>query len=248
MDPHSTGPPVSVVEGSILHALQVTTEVLRFPPAQTRNWRCSTVYAGSRGTTEQLLRWFNTGAMGLRSAYAAEIALTIIELATILSTPLILRAAPEDFYDKQLPHSAEPGGLVVATAHRFFAGILPKGHASLGTRIGRLPWTKDEVKAHLKRTYRRDELAFMRLLEMEGSLACAIHRHLGVDRLRIKTVFSELRGDRKNEMIFANIICGTYFKRFNKKGDLLPVQCPLRVDQCTLSHLQRHLGREMPPR
>ena len=115
-----------------------------------------------------------------------------------------------------------------------------------GDRLARLPWTKTEVKAHIKRRYRGDEKKLITLLAGEGSMACKIHQELNLSRPIIKEVLKALDGCRKQQMTFANIVRGTFFKYYSKTGQRLTVRCPLRGDINALQHLQNHLKIKTP--
>ena len=46
-------------------------------------------------------------------------------------------------------------------------------------------------------------------------------------------------------MVFANIVCGTFFKTYSREGLKLPVKCPICDEVCTLQHLQGHMPSEL---
>ena len=102
------------------------------------------------------------------------------------------------------------------------------------------------MKAHLKRKYLADERRVIEISASEGSGACKVHLELELNRSVIKTAMQSLDFSRRFQMIFANLICGTYFKYYNKEGDRLQVRCPLCSAVCTLSHLQTHISQQFP--
>ena len=80
------------------------------------------------------------------------------------------------------------------------------------------------------------------MLEREGSVASAIYRALKLDRAVIKAVFSALRDDRRKQVVFAGIVCGTAFKYDNKEGQKQNVRCPLcsAPTPLDLDHIKMH--------
>ena len=63
----------------------------------------------------------------------------------------------------------------------------------------------------------------------------------------IKAALVSLGGNRRRQMVFAGIICGTFFKHYNKDGDLVPVRCPLCQQANSLAHLIQHTEMGSPP-
>ena len=116
----------------------------------------------------------------------------------------------------------------------------------LGGRIARLPWTKEEVRAHLKRRYESDEQALIRLLAAEDSKACGIYANFRLTRAIIKSVFGNLDHQRKIQMCFASMVCGTAFKYYNPEGVRLRVKCPVCGDAYSFRHLQTHCPHQQP--
>ena len=247
LDKYSTGPPESLIEGSLWHALRMVEEMISTHKELEETWSAIKVYAGNKRTTEQLLNWFNKGALGLKTVYAAEIVAALNRLAKSVKQPILIQDPPGDFFNKKGTTDSSPGGLVMVTAWRLIDIVAPFGEQSLGERTGRLPWTRAEVKAHLKRRYQQDEKSLMTLLDLEGSLACSIQHYLDLDRVTMRAVLSELSSDRQCQMAFAGIVCGTMFKCADKEGNLLPVKCPLCEEVCTLAHLKQHAGLGDPP-
>ena len=72
-----------------------------------------------------------------------------------------------------------------------------------------------------------DEARLPRQLEDDGSKACAIYRHFDLNRAALKATFVALGRDRNAQGIFANIICGAFFKYYSKQGELVSIKCPL---------------------
>ena len=124
--------------------------------------------------------------------------------------------------------------------------IIPQAHHHWGDRISSLPWNKKEVKAHLKRRYNEDEQKLISILAKEGSVACYNYEQLSLNRSLIKATLKSLDEDRKKQMTFASIACGTFFKYYNKGGERLPVRCPLCPATCSLHHILSHLKQEPP--
>ena len=102
--------------------------------------------------------------------------------------------------------------IILKAVKHFFLEALPLGKREFGDRLARLPWTKEEVKAHLKKRYLADEKRTLDLLASEGSGACVVHRELGLTRAIIKRTLKSLDHSRRLQMVFANISCGTFFK------------------------------------
>ena len=139
-----------------------------------------------------------------------------------------------------------PAGILLAAAERLYTQVLEQGARRWGTRIARLPWAKVEVKTHLKRRYQEDEQRLLSLLAGEGSTTCRIHRDLGLSRMTIKMALKALDSCRKQQMIFASLSCGAFFKYYGKEGELLRVHCPLCQEVNSLEQPQSHLSLLVP--
>ena len=98
VDPVSSGPPESVLEGSILHALRAAEQEVVFGVARKELVDTVEVWAGNWKTSKRLLNWFNKGTLELTSAFASDIALTVIRLSGWLRCPLVLKEIPKDFF------------------------------------------------------------------------------------------------------------------------------------------------------
>ena len=126
-------------------------------------------------------------------------------------------ALPADFAQGTKPDAKSPSGLLLRTARRLFTQIIAVERKKWGRRISRLPWTKEETKAHIKRKYLIDEMEVLSILAGEGSLACRVHAELNLTRALTKGTLPSLAGNRKHQMIFASVACGTFFKYYEKK-------------------------------
>ena len=123
---------------------------------------------------------------------------------------------------------------------------VPLRRQKWGSKISRLPWTKEETKAHIKRKYLTDEKEVLRILAEEGSLACRIHAELSLTRATMKAVLQATADNRRHQMVFASVACGTFFKYYAKSGLRMPVKCTLCKEISTLEHLQTHINAKPP--
>ena len=137
--------------------------------------------------------------------------------------------------------------MIALAARRLLRQIVPRLAAQQITRISGVHWAKEEVRAHLKRQRLNDEMHVMRRLEDEGSAACKIYKTLGLARSAAKVVSVALGGNRKGQMVFASIVCGTYFKHYGKEGNLVPVECPICGKANSLSRIFSHSAIGDPP-
>ena len=69
-DPASVGPPESVIEGSLLYALQLVQRHLALGSGNGKRVDKVEVWAGNWLTSQGLLRRFNNGALQVTSAFA----------------------------------------------------------------------------------------------------------------------------------------------------------------------------------
>ena len=245
-DPVSVGPPAYIIEGSLFHALH-TLALLR--DEVEYNWGgidCIEIHAGNQQTIERLQNWFQRGTLKLASAATTEISQTLDERRTWLQRPISFEELPSAFFEEEVPQNPTPAGQLLETARRLFTEVLPAGVSKFGERIGRTPWTKGEIKAHLKRKYSEGEHLTLLMLAREGSYACGIHKQLGLNRSVIFDTFKLLLYSRRRQMVLANILCGTFFKFYNKEGERLSVRCPLCPAVCTLDHLCSHVEIPLP--
>ena len=125
-------------------------------------------------------------------------------------------------------------------------GTAEMGRQKWGGRISRLPWTKEETKAHIKRKYLLGEQEVLHILAGEESLACRIHAELNLTRATIKATLQAMADSRKHQMVFASVACGTFFKHYAKTGRRLNVKCTLCKEISTLQHLQMHMVESSP--
>ena len=145
--------------------------------------------AGNWRTTRNLRSWFREGALTLKSAALSEIAKFLLYMKNGLRCPLIIKELPADFFKDATPSDQTPAGLLLHTAKRLYAQIIPEGFSSLGDKIARIPWTKEEVKAHLKRKYYEDEYRTLVMLAREGSYARHIHKRLNPSKAVVFEAF-----------------------------------------------------------
>ena len=102
--------------------------------------------------------------------------------------------------------------------------------------MARLPWTADETKAHLSYRYNYDEGLFIKRLKREGSLACDIFGHFRLTRSVVRSVLGGLQFKRAAQVAISSLLCGTRFKYYDKKGNLLPVVCPFCGTEDSFEH------------
>ena len=69
----------------------------------------------------------------------------------------------------------------------------------------------------------------------------------GITRSAAEVVFVALGGNRKGQMVFASIACGTYFQHYGKEGNLVPVERPLCGKANSLSRICSHSAIGDPP-
>ena len=245
-DEFSTGPPACVVEGSVLHALRLALSLLGDLGSRWKSIRRVHILAGSWMQIKAIKNWFTTGTLTLKSAVASETAQTLSYLKSHLQCPLLVGALPSEFLQCPALDPLAPPNLILATANRVLKYIIPQARNRWGPQLARLPWTKEELKAHLKRRYRSDESKLISLLATEGSTACKIHDELSLSRALIKSTLKTLDGSRLQQVTLASIACGTFFKYYNSEGLRLRVRCPLCQEVNSISHLQTHLAHKMP--
>ena len=150
------------------------------------------IKAGGKKPIQEVRSWFKQGVLNLRSSAASEIATTLTHVKANLHCPLILGALPTHFLEGTTMTDQNPAEVEITTANRLFSKIINQGQKEWGARLCRLPWKKDELKAHLKRRYLSEEQRIMSLLAMEGSLACQVQAQLHLTRASIKAVLESL--------------------------------------------------------
>ena len=245
MDPVSTGPPQYILEGSLLHALTMVEGLQSAIEANREAISHIVLQAGSWRAVRDLRSWIHDGTLTMNSAAASQIAKVLFRVRDWLCCPLIIRELPADFFRDATPADHTPAGLLLHAAERLYTRIIPEGLESMGDKIARVPWTKEEAKAHLKRKYHEDEHQTLVLLAKAGSYACHIHKRLNLSKAVIYEAFKRFAGTRQSQVLLANILRGTFFKYY-EKGVRLQVRCPLCTEICCLQHLCSHLGATIP--
>ena len=121
----------------------------------------------------------------------------------------------------------------------------------MGRRVARMPLAKSEVKTNVFSRFHQDGTEAARMLDMRGSEACRVCRKLGLNRMTIRSVMSELSEDRRKQVTINSIICATRLKYFGAAdpGSLRPTQCQMcnnrKID--TFGHLTECTGlRNIP--
>ena len=105
----------------------------------------------------------------------------------------------------------------------------------------------ESKKKQQKQRRQLDEQKAIDLLAGEGSQASIGYRHLGLNRALIKAVLKKLGANRRWQVNFANIVCATRYKYFNKQGEVLQVKCPNNCGQPdSLWHMIECYGLQIP--
>ena len=81
-------------------------------------------------------------------------------------------------------------------------------------------------KTYEAQIYREDESFAIGLLATEGSVASFNYSQMGLNRALLKSVFRALQTCRRQQVVFAQIICATKYKYFDTNGTLREVDCP----------------------
>ena len=239
-------PPVSVIEGSLLHALRL---VERYSGNNVLAPKYIAVNVGNQETQNTLLKWFNKGDLDLMSGFATEIIRSFRRLvAAEFECTAIFRDLPESFFeDARLTGESSPD-VIYATALRVNKEIGPQVWKRWGEQIARLPWTTQETKTKLKNGYIEDELRAIDMLKEVGSTACSIYKELALTRPMVKEALRELRNSRACQVALAKIACATRFKFFDENRGF-PVRCTIKSDcneEDSFPHLLRCAGLEIP--
>ena len=243
-DSMSTEPPDYILESSVYHALSIVLTVLKKrTPAPTY----VSVRAGSWRVVGGILKWFNHGTLGLTSAAASGILTLVKKLLEELPCPLILRAIPKYFFDKAELEGGRAEDVILTTAERLYRDIVPQMRAQWGGKVARIPWNKEELKSHLESRYRRDEKIFMELLRKEGSVACEVFWHFGLDRNVVKRTLKSLQAHRPAQVALGSLVCATRFKYYDAEGQLLQVRCPFCGERDSFKHLLECRQVSIPP-
>ena len=211
-DPASTGPPEYILQGSLLHAPKVVEELKPIIEENRMSINHIVLQAGSWRAIRDLRSWFHDGVLTMNSSAASEIAETLFRVKDWLCCPLIIKELPTDFFRDATPADQTPAGFLLHAAGRLYTRIIPEGLISMGDRIARIPWAKEEAKAHLKRKYYEGENQTLVLLAREGSYACHIHRQLNLSKVVIFEALKRFARNRHSQIVLANIMCGTFFK------------------------------------
>ena len=243
----SLGPPIYVDEAPLMHALYILRAML----GQKGEHSLTTedlveIQAGGRKPMQEVHNWFRTGDHDLQSSAASRILETLADIKEKLPCMLKMGALPTSFFESPSSRAGSPAGALTVTAHRLYKEIIPLGCKKWKGRISRLPWTKDETKAHVKRKYLIDEKEVLLILAQEGSLACQIHAELNLTRAMIKATLQALAGDRKHQTVFASVACGAFFKYYGKSGNRLQVKCTQCNETSTLKHIETHVAEAQP--
>ena len=101
------------------------------------------------------------------------------------------------------------------------------GNSQGDTRLSRLPWNSEEVKAQLACRYYVDECALSDLLRVGGSAPRRIFRFFTLNRQAMKSVFRGLQFNRVAQVAFSTPVCANSFKFRNQQGFLRPVFLPI---------------------
>ena len=227
-DTTSQSPPVSIIEGSLLHALH---RVRRYLGAEqsSHTYRYIGVQAGSAETEKSLERWAATGELALESCFASDIIDTLEKLVAELRCTLVINELPEGYFDKARLTGQTGPDVIYATAARMQKHIIKQAWSLWGERMARIPWTPAETKERLKCSYLEDELKAIKMLAEIGSTSCTIYRELSLNRQIIKAVLKALRKDRRQQVTWAAIICATRYKVYEDNRSY-PVKCEVRPD------------------
>ena len=86
--------------------------------------------------------------------------------------------------------------VVYGTAVRLYGKILPLGRENRGANVARRPWAVDETKQRRATRFRYDVAIFIKRLQQEGSLACRIYSHFGMNRPIMGMIFKSLQRKR----------------------------------------------------
>ena len=234
-DGYSRTPPTVVPEAGILHALTLVYDYLVGKQGD-REPTYIVVNAGSGNVNRQLRAWFMRGTLRLSSAMASEIAIKLCEIIPLLKCALILDSLPPWFFDDANSRGSRPQDIILGTAERLLGKVLPFVRGKWGERIAHLPWTNEETKAHLSYRYNYDEGMFIRRLKGEGSMACDIFGHFRLTRGVVRSVLGGLQANRAAQVAISSLLCGTRFKYYDKKGNLLTVMCPFCGEGDSFEH------------
>ena len=176
------------------------------------------------------------GTLRLSSAMASEIAMKIRDIIPLLECALILDSLPPWFFEDAKPGGPRQQDIILGTAKRLFGGVLPFVIEKWGEQVAYLPWTTDETKAHLSYRYNYDEGLFIKRLASEGSLACGIFGHWRLTRNMVRSVLGGLQSRRAAQVAISSLVCGTRFKFYDKRGNLLKVVCPICGESDSFEH------------
>ena len=229
--------PAYLSEMPLLHALRVVEEALdglRAPP------ECIKVTAGSALSCRYLLRWFNKGSLGLKSAVASEIIGHCNTLAQRLPCPLFIYSRPSDKPKGKGPgpRMDEIGEIMEIMYERATRWLLSEEESSWRTRLRRMPWTKEEVHEQVDKRYEQDEAKAVAWMSEEASRSCGVFQTLRLDRTIIREALKKLRHSRITQATLCSILCATRFKYFSKEG-LGPTVC----SRCGQTDSYQHLVR-----
>ena len=247
VDEYSVSPPAAIVEVGVLHALSLVKEYLTGEESSPSP-EFIVVHAGEYKVIRRLRSWFSKGTLRLQSAMASEIAERLREIIPLLKCALIINPLRQDFFEKAKPEGSDPPDIILGTAQKLYKDVLQRGKAKWGDRIARLPWTVEEMKAHLAHRYEYDEQQFIARMKGEGSLASRVFVHFRLTRSLVKSVFNSMRFKRAAQVMMGSLVCATRFKYYDEKGNLLPVTCPFCQDPDSFDHFLKCRKVPMIPR
>ena len=123
---------------------------------------------------KQLCGWSNDGTSEFASAAAPEVVSALTRINAVLQCPLIIAPTPKDFFGnpgmrrEQEETRPNHAASIMGMAQYMFTTGIPQGVTRRRGRLARIPWTKEELKAHLKCRRRQDEINLIKTLEREG--------------------------------------------------------------------------------
>ena len=100
---------------------------------------------------------------------------------------------------------------------------------------------------YAKIKYRADEEMAKKLLENEGSTASAIYGNLKLTRSIIEETLTRLHNDRRQQMVFASIVCATRFKTIADNNELQAAKCMRCGAMDTFEHMLHCCHMENTP-
>ena len=132
--------------------------------------------------------------------------------------------------------------MIRETASRLYRTVAPAGWRAWGEKLVRFPRGSVETKAHSRSRSQADAGEFLRFLRREGSVARRAFTELLLTREISQKVWAGMRFGRAAQVTMTIIVCASWFKYFDKRGDLLPVLCALCGEEDSFEHLFRCVG------